>query len=100
MIPKNNQQKFIEKYGELYYIREFDYLPEPLKYYDRNISTEFMKNVEEGHFELFKTKEEAANASYEIRRLRGIVPFSFDREHIFDHELESIGIYPKKLFKD
>lgn len=88
MVPRNNPKKFVERWGEWWYIREFDYLPEPLKYYDRNISTLFMREAANGHFDLFRTREAAMDASYHIRLERGIEPFSFDRDYLFSHELE------------
>ena len=86
MIPRNNQKKFIEEYGHLWYIREFDYLPEPLEYYDRNISTLFMREAAKGLFELFRTKESADEASYQIRKERGIKPYSFNEELMNKHK--------------
>lgn len=72
MIPRNNPEKFVEKYGDLWYLREFDYLPEQLKYYSHNIRANFMKNVqkEDRLFDIFHTREEAQKASDDIRRVR------------------------------
>ena len=78
MIPKNNPEKFITTYGNWWYLREFDYLPEPLEYYNKNISSEFMSCVKEGKFDLFQSLEDAKLASYEIRKERNMIPFTFD----------------------
>ena len=85
MIPRNNPEKFIERWGNWWYIREFDYLPEPLEYYERNITTEFMNEVAKGTFELFRTKEKALEASYQIRKFRNMNPYSFDEKVMANH---------------
>lgn len=76
MIPKNNIELFVRKYGHLWFLRDFDYLPERLEYYDRCLSTEFMKEVEKGNFKVFKTEEEARAASKQVRSVLGLLsPF-------------------------
>lgn len=74
MIPKNNPEKFVKQYGKWWYLREFDYLPEPLEYYENNITLQFMQEVHKGRFDIFSSKEEALEASYQIRKLRNISP--------------------------
>ena len=73
MIPNKNPKEFVDTFGEWWYLREFDYLPEPLELYNRNITLEFMLEAKQGTFDLFKTKEEAIIASLLIRLQRGMV---------------------------
>ena len=80
MVPKNNPTKFIDAYGDWWFIREFDYLPQQLKYYDKSITQEFMKYALLNKFDLFANKEEALEASYQIRKFRNIKPYSFDEK--------------------
>lgn len=86
MIPINNPEKFIEKHGKWWYLREFDYLPAPLEYYNMNITKKFMQEVSHSNFELFRSKEKALEASYQIRKLRNIIPYSFDEKTMQNHK--------------
>lgn len=86
MIPINDPEKFVERWGNWWYIREFDYLPAPLEYYNMNITSKFMQEVVHRNFELFRSKEEALETSYQIRKLRNIRPYSFDEKTMENHK--------------
>lgn len=65
-----------ESNGNKWYIREFDYRPQQLKYYRVNLSDEFMSLTygKNKQFDLFQTKEEAIQAANQIRAMRGMKP--------------------------
>ena len=76
MIPANNPEKWVERHGDLWYLRDFDYLPAQLKYCTHNISEIFMRAVGEfgpdRHFDIFVSKEDAQAASNIVRKTRGM----------------------------
>lgn len=79
MIPRDNRNLFKNRYGEWWYLREFDYLPESILDYSKNISASFIHSWKKDKvFDLFETKEEAIAASYKIRRERGLMPFPYE----------------------
>ena len=43
MVPKNNKEEFIKRYGNWWYLREFDFLPENLANYEQNMTAERME---------------------------------------------------------
>lgn len=79
MIPSKNPKKFVEEYGNWWYLREFDYLPEPLEYYDRNLNPSALCFImcsakESGCWRLFDNEEEAKKASCRVRETLGLYP--------------------------
>lgn len=67
---------YIEKYGEQWYLRDFDFLPEKLscrieydKYY--NFSN-FVEGINNGNFVLFDDEAEAIRKSIKIRNIFGL----------------------------
>lgn len=86
MIPRNNPEKFLKDVGRWWYIREFDYLPEPLEYYSKNLSTSAINliiNSQHGYrseWRLFKSYADAKKASNDIRKTLGLKPKFVDLE--------------------
>ena len=79
MIPRNNQEKFIEKFGHLWYLRDFDFLPEPLELYMHNLKYSYINECLMMHVgKIFITKEEAIEASRKIRNQLGLVKFRYN----------------------
>lgn len=69
-------EEFIEKYGEVWYLRDFDFLPERLSYrveHDELYEeTNFLKEViygDKGIFVTFKKEEDALINSIKVREL-------------------------------
>jgi hypothetical protein len=72
MIPKKDIERFEKTYGEWWFLREFDFLPEKLSYYGMNITSEFFDEARKNNFLLFRFREEAEKVSDEVRELTGI----------------------------
>ena len=75
MIPSKNKQKFYDRFGEVYYLREFDFLPEPIVMYPQNLKYDYIEGCiaeKYGYGKLFYTREEAANASNKVREMFGM----------------------------
>ena len=85
MVPTKNKEEFLNRYGKLWYLREFDYLPQELTYYDKNLTKDFFICVNKRLFEIFDNKEDAYEASYQVRKLRGIKPYTFDENIMKKH---------------
>lgn len=69
-------KEYIEKYGEQWYLRDFDFLPEKLSYrieYDKYYNfSDFVKGIEKGDFILFNNEAEAIRKSIKIRNIFGL----------------------------
>lgn len=75
MIPSKNRQKFYDRFGEVYYLREFDFLPEPIVIYPQNLKYGYIEGCiaeKHGYGKLFYTREEAADASNRVRETLGL----------------------------
>ena len=77
MVPCNNPEEFIIKHGHWWYLREFDFLPEPLEFYDGYLSRESMELIYGSQFSykkwaLFTTLKEARKASNNVRKILGL----------------------------
>lgn len=75
MIPLKNKKKFVQEYGNLWYLREFDHLPEPLELYDKDISDTILKLIKGGTWDgwaIFNSIGDAKSASAAVRHLLGI----------------------------
>jgi len=74
MIPKNNKDKFIEKYGNLWYLREFDFMPENLADYHQNMTEARMKIAlsEPKKWAIYDDYDKAMMASITVRMALGL----------------------------
>lgn len=74
MIPKNNKDKFIEKYGNLWYLREFDFMPENLADYHNNLTESRMKIAlsEPKKWAIYDNYDKALAASIKVRVALGL----------------------------
>ena len=75
MVPLKNKKKFVQEYGNLWYLREFDHLPEPLELYDKDINDTVLELIKDGKFDgwaIFNSLGDAKSASAAVRRLLGI----------------------------
>ena len=75
MIPQKNRQKFYDRFGEVYYLRDFDFLPEPIVNYPENLKYSYILgclNNLPNYGRLFQTRREAAEASNRVRETLGL----------------------------
>jgi hypothetical protein len=63
--------EFHEENGTQWYLREFDFLPEPVKFYRARLSKKFFA-LSGINFKLYATKEDAMKDSIRIRRMLGL----------------------------
>lgn len=72
MIPKNNKEKFLKKYGNWWYLRDLDFLVENLADCGYNMTTESMKIVCGGNcWAVYNNYDEAVKASKKVRKVLG-----------------------------
>lgn len=75
MIPQKNRQKFYDRFGEVYYLRAFDFLPEPIANYPENLKYSYilgcLNNLPD-YGRVFQTRREAAEASNRVRETLGL----------------------------
>lgn len=73
MIPKNNKKKFIEKYGNWWYLRDFDFLVENLANSGYNMTVERMKVIMgKKSWAVYDNYNEAVEASKKVRSALGL----------------------------
>lgn len=73
MIPKNNKKKFIEKYGNWWYLRDFDFLVENLANSGYNMTVERMKVIMgKKSWAVYDNYYEAVEASKKVRSALGL----------------------------
>ena len=73
MIPKNNKEKFVEKYGNWWYLRDLDFLVENLADCEYNMTYERMDIVFDGKlWAVYDNYDEAVEASKKVRRVLGL----------------------------
>lgn len=76
MVPNKNPEKFVEKYGQKWFLREFDFLPERLEFYNRNLSKDAINEIQRGvNWKVFDNLEEAKKASDAARVAVGLKPY-------------------------
>lgn len=76
MVPNKNPLKFIEKHGQKWFLREFDFLPERLEYYNKNLSKDALIEIERGvNWKVFDTLDEAKEACDKVRETVGLKPY-------------------------
>lgn len=73
MIPKNNKEKFVKKYGNWWYLRDLDFFPMNLADCGYNMTAERMSIVREGkEWAVYDNYHEAVEASKKVRRVLGL----------------------------
>lgn len=74
MIPKNNREKFIGKYGNWWYLRDLDLMPENLADCGYNITIERMRTVMKTprQWAVYDNYGEAVEASIKARMELGL----------------------------
>lgn len=96
MIPSKNPQKFVKDYGHWWFLREFDYFPEPLEYYDKNLSVSalelIMDSKESYRWRLFDNEKDAKEASNKVRESLKLVPLYVGKN------LETLWEASRKLY--
>lgn len=78
MVPAKNRELFKKRYGEFWFLRDFDYRPMSILDYTGSVSAFFVHyclncldgKIKDRNFDLFATREEAERASQDIRTLR------------------------------
>lgn len=72
MIPKNNKEKFVKKYGNWWYLRDLDFLPMNLADCGYNMTEKRMRIVREGkEWAVYDKYHNAVEASMKVRRALG-----------------------------
>lgn len=97
MIPNKNPKRFIEEYGNWWYLREFDYFPEPLEYYNKELNhnaIQLILNSKERDcgWRLFDNIMDAKKASNEVREALGLMPLYIGKN------LETIGDVYRRMY--
>lgn len=74
MIPKNNKEKFVKKYGNLWYLREFDFLVENLADCGYDMTVERMRIVKQRYkvWAVYDNYFEAVQNSILVRKTLGL----------------------------
>lgn len=90
---KDNGWLFKELNGEKWYLREFDFFPEPVSHRHPWIyNPEVIKCFRENRFKWFDTFDECAKVCLEIRKQLGIAKIDIDEEWLLEKR--------KQAFKD
>jgi len=73
MIPKNNKEKFVKKYGNWWYLRDLDFLVENLADCGYDMTVERMKIVRNGNrWAVYDNYYEAVDTSKLVRETLGL----------------------------
>ena len=92
MIPYKNKEKFIELYGNWWYLRDFDFLVENLADSQYDMTAERMRIVRsKERWAVYDDYDKAVSASMSVRRALGLPPVLYpSREDVtYDfHETE------------
>lgn len=73
MIPKNNKERFVKKYGNWWYLRDLDFLVENLADCGYNMTVERMEVVRGGNqWAVYNNYDEAVKASKNVRYALGL----------------------------
>ena len=98
MVPCNNPEEFVREHGHWWYLREFDFLPEPLEFYDGYLSSNAIELIYESRFNykkwaLFTTLKDAREASNKVRKTLGL------EELFVGEELEPVWTQKGEILK-
>lgn len=76
---KSKREKFIEKFGHWWYIRDLDFLPQPCEDYMKafKMDGKWLDLVNEGKWKAFNNLEEARKASNAIRKIMNMEEYKF-----------------------
>jgi hypothetical protein len=83
MIPKKNKKKFVEEYGNWWYLREFDFRVENLADYEYPISIEMMRIIcerKECDWMVYNNYNDAVRASKYVRSSFGLPEINYPPE--------------------
>lgn len=74
MIPKNNKEKFVKRYGNLWYLRDLDFFPENLAECGYNMTVGRMDIVfsRDRRWAVYDDYDEAVEASKKVRKAAGL----------------------------
>ena len=96
-MNSEEQKKFVERYGHNWYLRDFDYLPEPLENCPHNISDRYMKTLMEGETAIiFDSLEDAYTASNNVRTALGLSTIRND----YGEPIEEPHFNHRKVYTD
>ena len=92
MIPKNNKEEFIKRYGNWWYLREFDFFPQNLADYEQNMTTERMEIALsfKKPWAIYGNYHDAVQASIEVRQKLGL-------PQLDHYPSEDIMTYPEEV---
>jgi len=76
---KSKKEKFIEKFGHWWYIRDLDFMPQPCEDYMKafKLDGKWLDLVKSGRWLAFNNLEEARKASNAIRKIMGMEEHKF-----------------------
>lgn len=79
MLNIEEQKKFVETFGNRWYLRDLDYLPEPLECYPHNLKSSCVKELNEGKVgRIFNSWDDACEASNKVREILGLEKYDFN----------------------
>ena len=85
---KSKQERFIEKFGYWWYIRDLDFLPQPCEDYMQafKMSGKWLDLIKEGKWIAFNNFETACQASNTIRKSMGMTEYDFTEQIKYNKE--------------
>ncbi len=87
MIPKNNKEKFVKKYGNWWYLRDLDFLPMNLADCGYNMTTERMRIVREGkEWAVYDNYFEAVQNSIVVRKALGLPEVKYPSKDVMTYD--------------
>lgn len=87
MIPKNDKEKFVKKYGNWWYLRDLDFLVENLADCGYNMTVDRMRIVREGkEWAVYDNYYEAVEASRKVRKALGFRESEYPDREIMTYE--------------
>lgn len=86
--PKSKKERFIEKFGYWWYIRDLDFLPQPCEDYMQafKMSGKWLDLIKEGKWIAFNDFETACQASNTIRKSMGMTEYDFTEQIKYNKE--------------
>lgn len=89
MIPKNNKEKFVKKYGNWWYLRDLDFLVENLADCGYDMTVKRMKIVRDGNqWAVYDNYYEAVDASKLVRKTLGLPEVEYPPKDCMTYKFE------------
>lgn len=91
MIPRKNREKFVKKYGNLWYLRDLDLLVENLADCGYNMTENRMVVARMTYpkvFAVYGRYDEAVEASRKVRETLGLMPADYPPEEAMTYRFD------------